>query len=55
MTATGPDMVGRRVSSLLLLVGRGDLAGLGDRAAEFGLERVGLVAVAVLRTGFLAG
>ena len=55
MTADGPDIVGRCVSSLLLLVGLGDLAGLGDRAAELGLEMVGLLAVAVLRTGFLAG
>ncbi len=47
-------MVGRRVSSLLLLTGLGDLAGLGDRAIEFGFEMEGLLAVVVLRTGFLA-
>ena len=55
LTPTGPDMVGLCVSSLLLLAGLGDLAGRGDLVAEFGLERAGLVEVAVLRTGFLAG
>ena len=55
LTAIGPDTVGRDVSSLLLLFGLGDLAGLGDLVAVFGLETVGLLEVAVLRTGFFAG
>ena len=40
---------------MLLLTGRGDLAGRGDRPAELGLEIAGLPMVVVLRTGFLTG
>lgn len=50
--ASGPDVVGRVLSSLLCLVGLGDLAALGDLVAEVGLEMAGLV---VLITGCLAG
>ena len=47
---SGPDIVGRDVSSLLRLFGLGDLAGRGDLPAEDGLEMAGLV---VLMTGCL--
>lgn len=52
LRASGPDVVGRVLSSLLCLVGLGDLACLGDLVAEVGLEMAGLV---VLITGCLAG
>ena len=46
---------GLDISSLLFLVGRGDLAGLGDLVAVvLGLEMAGLT-VLVLKTGCLAG